>query len=422
MKKSLVLAMAMAMGVTASAYAANPFSDVPSGHWAYDSIAQLADAGVVDGYGATFGGDKLMTRYEMAQIVAKAMAKGANCDKLAAEFADELDALGVRVAKLEKKVDNVKITGNIRYSYKDGSHGHGTNKGGDHNGAAQKSYNRFRTRLFVAGQVNNNWKYNGMIENDRYMASGATDQDKTILKRATVDGRLGGLKVSGGRKYFNIPTMIDSEADGLEVKYGFGKVNLTGWAMKNLKTDRVGGSWGAKQDDDRVYMAKVDGKFGKLGALASYWKVDAHDLRGDDGEIWTIGADYPVAKDLKLSAEYFHGDKGDSKGYDENGYFVELKYRGAKAAKPGTWGLWVAYHDRPATTMISPSTIVYAANYPNLIDNDGFKGFEIGGQYTLAKNIVAGLRYYDFNGREKKLNGDKSNNVRTVWGEVIFTF
>ena len=46
MKKSLVLAMAMALGVTASAYAANPFSDVPAGHWAYDSISKLAAAGV----------------------------------------------------------------------------------------------------------------------------------------------------------------------------------------------------------------------------------------------------------------------------------------------------------------------------------------------------------------------------------------
>ena len=101
--------MAMALGVTASAYAANPFSDVPAGHWAYDAVNKLAAAGVVDGYpDGTYGGDKLMTRYEMAQIVAKAMAKGANVDKLAAEFADELDSLGVRVANLEKKADNVK--------------------------------------------------------------------------------------------------------------------------------------------------------------------------------------------------------------------------------------------------------------------------------------------------------------------------
>ena len=50
MKKSLTLAMALALGVTASAYAANPFSDVPQGHWAYASVAQLASDGVIDGY------------------------------------------------------------------------------------------------------------------------------------------------------------------------------------------------------------------------------------------------------------------------------------------------------------------------------------------------------------------------------------
>ena len=42
MKKSLVFAMAMALGVSATAFAANPFSDVPAGHWAY--AASLATA------------------------------------------------------------------------------------------------------------------------------------------------------------------------------------------------------------------------------------------------------------------------------------------------------------------------------------------------------------------------------------------
>ena len=146
MKKSLVLAMAMALGVTASAYAANPFSDVPAGHWAYDSISKLAAAGVIEGYGdATFGGDKLMTRYEMAQIVAKAMAKGANCDKLAAEFADELDNLGVRVANLEKKADNVKITGEMRAHYEDYSDKKDTSK------------DALRSRIWVTGAINDDW-------------------------------------------------------------------------------------------------------------------------------------------------------------------------------------------------------------------------------------------------------------------------
>ena len=165
MKKSLVLAMAMALGVTASAYAANPFSDVPAGHWAYDSVNKLAAAGVVDGYpDGTYGGDKLMTRYEMAQIVAKAMAKGANVDKLAAEFADELDSLGVRVANLEKKADNVKITGEVRYHYADNQD--------DINGYATQ----LRSRIWVTGQVNDDWTYTGMVENIQDLKNDTSDE------------------------------------------------------------------------------------------------------------------------------------------------------------------------------------------------------------------------------------------------------
>ena len=161
MKKSLVLAMAMALGVTASAYAANPFSDVPAGHWAYDSISKLAAAGIIEGYGdGTFRGDRLMTRYEMAQIVAKALAKGANVEKLAAEFADELDALGVRVAALEKKSDNVKITGEIRYHY--GSSNKKVMEGD------KKFEHGLRSRIYFTGKVNDNWNYVGRIQNQQW--------------------------------------------------------------------------------------------------------------------------------------------------------------------------------------------------------------------------------------------------------------
>ena len=187
-KKSLVLAMAMALGVTASAYAANPFSDVPAGHWAYDSVNKLAAAGIVDGNGnGTFGGDRLMTRYEMAQIVAKAMAKGANLDRLAAEFADELDSLGVRVAALEKKSDNVKITGQIRYEY--------AGRDGDlKKTKGSIAQNRLRTRLFVNGQINEDWTYTARIQNDQKLKDDVGNED-TWLNQAYVTGKLGGMKV-----------------------------------------------------------------------------------------------------------------------------------------------------------------------------------------------------------------------------------
>ena len=78
MDKKMMLALALALGISGTALAANPFSDLPAGHWAYGAVAKLAAAGVVDGFpDGTFKGDKTMTRYEMAQIVAKALAKGA---------------------------------------------------------------------------------------------------------------------------------------------------------------------------------------------------------------------------------------------------------------------------------------------------------------------------------------------------------
>lgn len=110
-----------------SAYAANPFSDVTPGSWAYQSVSQLANAGIINGYpDGTFKGNKDITRYEMAQMVAKAMAnqdranaeQQAMINRLADEFSNELNTLGVRVAKLEDQVGNVKVTGNYRLRYR----------------------------------------------------------------------------------------------------------------------------------------------------------------------------------------------------------------------------------------------------------------------------------------------------------------
>ena len=98
-KKTLVSAItaALVVGAASTTFAANnPFSDVPADSWAYDAVSTLAADGVIDGYpDGTYQGQNTMTRYEMAQIVARAMAKTdlekadkALVDKLAAEFAE----------------------------------------------------------------------------------------------------------------------------------------------------------------------------------------------------------------------------------------------------------------------------------------------------------------------------------------------
>ena len=412
MKKSLVLAMAMALGVTASAYAANPFSDVPAGHWAYDSINKLAAAGVVEGYGdATFGGDKLMTRYEMAQIVAKAMAKGADVDKLAAEFADELDNLGVRVANLEKKADNVKITGQIRASYKD------ADKAG--------SEGRLRTRLMVNGAINDDWSYTGRLENNQWFTDsikagdgyGDEGDDDTIFNWAFVNGKVGGVAVTAGRQDFKLHTgsVVDDTFDGVKASYGK-EVKLTGYAGKAAKF--------TTESEDRLYVVDVAGKIGVVDAYATYYKVDAENAGvttatgfAADQDIYVLGASLNVAKDLKLSAEWLNADQDVNKKLDDNGYFVGLSYKGAKAAKAGSYGIYANYFDQPAATFLKHTATGYATlPAKNAVDNDGFKGFEVGANYTVAKNIVAGVKYFDLEARE----GDADE--QTLWSEVVFTF
>ena len=397
MKKSLVLAMAMALGVTASAYAANPFSDVPAGHWAYDSVNKLAAAGVVDGYpDGTYGGDKLMTRYEMAQIVAKAMAKGANVDKLAAEFADELDTLGVRVANLEAKADNVKITGEVRYHY--------TDNDGDKEGYATV----LRSRIWLKGQINDDWSYTGMLENQQNLKNDKGDED-TKFQRAYVNGKLGGLAVQAGRYNLKVSegNVYDNRFDGVQASYGKDVKLTAGYGKADPEE--------AQAKANEVVYAELSGKAGALDLAAAYY--DFKDLKGVDGiddSIWTVAANYAFDKNFKLGAMYLNGDKDGYNGADD-GYVVTASYKGAKAAKVGSWGLVAKYYDQGASTYID-HTMNGLADDALFTGDEGFKGYSVAANYTFAKNIVGQVEYYDLEQEE----GNK--DAQTLWSQVVFTF
>ena len=134
MKKfAAVVAVAVLVAFAAPVFAAtNPFMDVPMNHWAYDAIGQLAAHGILSGYpDGTYKGKQPTTRYEMASALARALAvvdmtKASKQDvemlkKLVMEFKDELDALGVkvdaldkRVAVLEDRLGGWKLTGKLR--------------------------------------------------------------------------------------------------------------------------------------------------------------------------------------------------------------------------------------------------------------------------------------------------------------------
>ena len=457
MKKSLVLAMAMALGVTASAYAANPFSDVPAGHWAYDSINKLATAGVIDGYGdGTFGGDKLMTRYEMAQIVAKAMAKGANVDKLAAEFADELDNVGVRGANLEKKADNVKITGELRFRYVDQDGAMARGREGEVLGNASNHVADLRSRIWINGMINDDWTYTGMLQNTQDLSDNAGNED-TKFQRAYVDGKLGGMAVRAGRYNLVIAdgNIYDTRADGLELSYG-NKLKLKGFAGKATDDITVVPYMKIAGDDvlaaditngGKYWGLAVEGELAKgLKATAGYTQfkdmgtgfVEAHG--GDFGKtdidngIWHAGLSYDMGH-FNLSAMYLKGDlsadklndtqdgeinKAIDQYLDDDGYVIGLAYKGAKAEDAGSWGAWAKYYDQGAQTYVAHTTDA------NTFGMTGFKGFGVGANYTLAKNIVANVAYYNTESKLAKALGvadelDRSKDHR-FWTDVTFTF
>jgi hypothetical protein len=117
-RRRAAAAVLAALLVAPAAVRATPFADVPANHWAYQAIETLAADGLVDGYpDGAFKGDRPLSRYEMAAIVARVVAKleaeGARTaskadldtlQKLMNALKDELDALGVRVTALEDQV------------------------------------------------------------------------------------------------------------------------------------------------------------------------------------------------------------------------------------------------------------------------------------------------------------------------------
>ncbi len=115
-KLTLVLAVILIASTALPALAKSPFSDVPADHWAYDSIVELAAAGLIEGYpDGTFGGARMMTRYEGAMVFARALARLegkiaetdilAELDQIKAELMEEIKAeLAVREIPVETKI------------------------------------------------------------------------------------------------------------------------------------------------------------------------------------------------------------------------------------------------------------------------------------------------------------------------------
>ena len=101
----------------------------------------------------------------------------------------------------------------------------------------------------------------------------------------------------------------------------------------------------------------------------------------------------------------------------DDGYYVGVNYKGAKAANPGSWGLYATYNDMAASTYISNGWASSFANNLQKGGNGGFDGWKVGANVALAKNIVAQIEYMKLDSKFISANDDES-----LWSQVTITF
>ena len=391
MKKILAIAAAAALTAGVSAYAANPFSDVSPDDWAYQAVSDLSDQGVVEGYpDGTFKGERNMTRYELAQVIARLMAREdqlnaeqkATLDKLAGEYADELANLGVRVSNLEKKVGNISWFGDARMRWKE--------KGYNTDGSRKADGWDGRMRINAKAQVNDSTYVRGRFASNMNFKDGKDANTKMdVLFVHHQFGDKVGMNL--GRNFLTLGQTgmyYDDFFDGAQLFIGDSKLTLeAGYGRMNTWINDYG-----QKKDDTVY-ARLYGKTGRIGYDAEYIKtVGAADA--DKKSIWGAGLTVGVTDAVDVFGDFYKNTKPAG---DPQMWTAGLGFGHYNLKKPGTFRVAAQYARNEAGAYFGGST--YTAFPASSLLNVDSKFWLANADVVLAKNV--------------RLHGEYAFNVKT---------
>ena len=394
MKKQFaaIFAATAVLGVT-TAFAANPFSDVTPDSWAYQAVSQLANAGIVNGYpDGTFKGQNNITRYEMAQMVAKAMAnqdranaeQQAMINRLADEFSNELNNLGVRVARLEDRVGNVKVTGDARLRYRDAEH--------------EKSKFDARARLQFNAKVNDRTDAVVRVASDNFEL-GNSEKGSNVgvsVDRAYVNHKFGervSLKAGRFGQVAGGGLAFDGTFDGAQLNAGNDKINAQvayGYAV-------TGKAEGYTKDQNVTnVLVNLNGKVGKHTMVGGFY--DRVNQSSGVKNIYGFNADANFDK-VWVGGEWLKASNLDK----SQAWTAGVGFGNYNIKKQGTWGVKGQYFDAKANAPIIDTTY-------NHIYTTNAKGWMATVDYALQNNVGLSA-YYGFDWKDQNGN-DKSDFYR----------
>ena len=377
MKKQFaaIFAATAVLGVT-TAFAANPFSDVTPDSWAYQAVSQLANAGIVNGYpDGTFKGQNNITRYEMAQMVAKAMAnqdranaeQQAMINRLADEFSNELNNLGVRVARLEDRVGNVKVTGDARLRYRDAEHA--------------KSKFDARARVQFNAKVNDRTDAVVRLTSGNFELGNSKDggNANATIDRAYVNHKFGervSLKAGRFGQVFGGGLMFDGTFDGAQLNVGNDKIQAQA-AYGYMVSGEAAGL--TKEENVTDTYLGLTGKVGKHTTVGGFYdrvnqSDDVKNIYGFNADanfdkVW-VGGEWLKASNLEKSQAWTAG----------------VGYGNYDIKKAGTWDVKGQYFNQKENAPIVDTT------YNHLYTHDA-KGWMATVNYALQNNVGLSANY-----------------------------
>lgn len=441
----VTLLVITSMGALAAA-PQSAYSDVPAKHWAYDAIAKLSKDGIVNGYGdGTFRGDRTMTRYEMAQIVANAMTKEdkANAEdkalinKLAAEFNTELAKLDAKVSKIDDRVksleDKFSFSGSdtIRWVKWDNA---APAVGWYKNGVTQNNF-----MLMAAAKVNQdisaNFKWYILRQNSfgnpaqNTTTPNSNEGNNLVQGEVSIRNFLGAdwATVTAGRMVQPFGTSgFIANLQGVDgVKLGFGnqlKVEIGAADFNNSLSNYqksyldVPTAPAANADYGALY-------FKDAAWVKASWKLDqattveGFGLKNTSGpavaRLYGLGLSTMIMPNLLLRADYVRNTEFDQ---DNTNVQYRLTYRGAAMNQPGSWGMHLDHGKAYARASLGWGDYEPTALYPKA----GVQSWDVSFEDTLAKNVMFKVaRTFD---STNPVTGAKALYGEWVRAQVEFAF